>query len=87
MKKLLQNKALRRVVLPLLKLMTIDRYIKHYWTGVKFKLNTYLHNGYWVYGKKREKETLELYTETISKGQTVIEIGGHIFYFSLFFYI
>ena len=77
---------LRRLAIPLLKTAAVDISVRHHWVpGARIKLNSYKHKGYWYHGKKREHRTLTLISKLLEKGQTVIEVGGHIGYFSLFF--
>ena len=78
-------KSLRKIILPLLKKYSKDFWMSHHWTEDKFFLNSYLHKGYWFHGKNREKATLQFYERIIRQGDIVIEVGGHIGYFSLFF--
>lgn len=84
-KKLFKNKSLRRIFLPILKYTNFDIRIRHHWTGKKLKINTYRHKGYWAHGKNREKATLKIFESLIQEGQTVVEVGGHVGYFTMFF--
>ena len=68
-----------------LKLFEFDFNITHHYTGLKFKLNSYLHKGYWYHGKSREYETVVLFKELIKAGDSVIEVGGHLGYFTTYF--
>ena len=82
---LYQQNSLRRFVLPVLKWLSRDIHIRHHFTGDRFRLHSYLHKGYWYHGKNRERRSLEICQEAIRPGDTVIEVGGHIGYLSLFF--
>ncbi len=82
---LYQKNSLRRMVLPVLKWLSRDIQIRHHFTGDRFRLHSYLHKGYWYHGKNRERRSLEICQEAIRPGDTVIEVGGHIGYLSLFF--
>ena len=82
---LYQQKSLRRFVLPVLKWLSRDIQIRHHFTGDRFRLHSYLHKGYWYHGKNRERHSLEICQEAIRPGDTVIEVGGHIGYLTLFF--
>lgn len=82
---LYQQKSLRRFVLPVLKWLSRDIQIRHHFTGDRFRLHSYLHKGYWYHGKNRERRSLEICQQAIRPGDTVIEVGGHIGYLSLFF--
>lgn len=76
---------LRKSILTVLKISSFDWTIKHHLTNNKFLLNTYNHKGYWYYGAKREKSTVAVFREWIKPGDYVLEIGGHIGYFTTFF--
>lgn len=76
---------MRKIVLYILKELKFDFKLKHHYTGLNFLLNSYHHKGYWYYGSKREKSTIEFFFRVIKKGDYVIEIGGHIGYFSTLF--
>lgn len=82
---LYQQKSLRRFVLPVLKWLSRDIHIRHHFTGDRFRLHSYRHKGYWYHGKNRERRSLEICQQAIRPGDTVIEVGGHIGYLSLFF--
>lgn len=82
---LYQQNSLRRFVLPVLKWLSRDVHIRHHFTGDRFRLHSYLHKGYWYHGKNRERRSLEICQQAIRPGDTVIEVGGHIGYLSLFF--
>lgn len=75
----------RKIILKILKAFQFNTTIKHHLTGMKFNLNTYTHKGYWYYGLKREKDTIEVFKSWIKPAQYVLEIGGHIGYFTTFF--
>lgn len=77
---------LRKIVLGML-----DRFgpgdicIWHHYVGVKFHLHMLKHKGYWYHGKSRENETMIMFQRLIRQNNTVIEVGGHIGYISLYF--
>jgi FkbM family methyltransferase len=73
---------IRMIVLKVLKLTALDIKINHHYTKYSFLLNSYNHKGYWYFGAKREEETVKQFKSWISKGSYVLEIGGHIGYFS-----
>lgn len=75
----------RKIVLKILKATAFDIKIKHHLTKYKFLLNTYHHKGYWYYGKKRKENTIQAFKSFIKPHQYVLEIGGHIGYFTTFF--
>lgn len=76
---------MRKIVLLILRNLKFNFKLKHHYTGFSFLLNSYYHKGYWYYGLKREKNTVEKFYKIIKKGDYVIEIGGHIGYFSTLF--
>jgi FkbM family methyltransferase len=76
---------IRKLSLKLLKATAFNTSIKHHFTNKNFLLNTYNHKGYWYYGKKREEETINVFQKWIEKDNYVLEIGGHIGYFTTFY--
>jgi FkbM family methyltransferase len=81
-----QNIALRKIVLPLMKRFAFDLSIRHHWLpGSRVHLNSFQHKGYWFHGRARERETMEAFRRLIPEGGTVIEVGGHIGYISMYF--
>lgn len=78
-------KVLRKFFLPILKKINIgDISIRHHFTNDSIKLHFFKHKGYWYHGRKREKESMALFSKLVNKNDTVVEIGGHIGYISLF---
>ena len=78
---------MRKLVIKLLKIFnpgTIK--IKHHFTKKPFYLDAFLHKGYWYYGKRREKETINLFEEILPECNFAIDIGANIGYFSQYFY-
>jgi len=80
-----KSKALRSLVLPVLKYLEKDIMIKHHWTGDEILLNLYRHKGYWFHGRNREKLEMFAIKSLIKQGDIVAEVGGHIGYLSLWF--
>lgn len=76
---------LRKTVLKVLKMTAFDVKIRHHFTGKGFLLNSYNHKGYWYYGANREGDTIRVFQKWIRPGDYVLEIGGHIGYFSTFY--
>ena len=76
---------LRKIALKILKATAFDVKIKHHFTGYKFLLNTYHHKGYWYHGIKREEKSINLFRSVIKPHQYVLDIGGHIGYFTTFY--
>ncbi|MET0659707.1 MAG: FkbM family methyltransferase [Steroidobacteraceae bacterium] len=62
-----------------------DISIRHHYTGDTVKLHSFMHKGYWYYGKRRESASMELFARLVRERDTVIEVGGHIGYISLYF--
>jgi len=84
--RLYKNRLFRRVLLPLFaRLNPGDVRIRHHWTEHRIRLHSYRHKGYWFHGRRRERETLELLGKLIAPSDTVLDVGGHIGYFSLYF--
>lgn len=79
------NKFFRMLVLFALKQTAFDLSIKHHWTGERLWLNSFRHKGYWYHGRNRECSTMQAFKDLIAKGDTVIEVGGHVGYLSLWF--
>jgi len=48
-------------------------------------LHSFRHKGYWFHGRHREQTTMEFFRRAIRSGDTVVEVGGHIGYMSMFF--
>jgi FkbM family methyltransferase len=79
-------KLLRRVFLPIIQKLNIgDITLRHHLTKDKVKLHSFKHKGYWYHGRNRERDTINMFRNLIKPDQLVIDIGGHIGYFSLFF--
>jgi hypothetical protein len=76
---------MRNFLLVILKNLKFDFKLNHHYTGIRFLLNSYYHKGYWFYGSKREYSTIQNFIKIIKNGDYVIEIGGHIGYFSTLF--
>lgn len=77
---------LRRAGIPLLKFFAFDIKIKHHHIkNIRISLNTFQHKGYWFHGKQRESKTMLLFKDLINLGDTIVEVGGHIGYISLYF--
>jgi hypothetical protein len=76
---------LRKSVLTIIKVTAFDLKIKHHFTHGNFLLNTYNHKGYWYYGKRRESNTIKIFKNWIKPDDYVLEVGGHIGYFTTFF--
>jgi FkbM family methyltransferase len=55
------------------------------WTRNKLLINTYRHKGYWYFRRDREKNTMALFGRYIRKGDTVVEVGGHIGFITQYF--
>ncbi|AUP78846.1 FkbM family methyltransferase [Flavivirga eckloniae] len=78
--------TIRKLGLKILKKINLGTIkIKHHYTKEAFYLDSFMHKGYWYYGKKREKNPMELFNKIIKKGDCIIEMGGHIGYISQYF--
>lgn len=79
-------KWLRRAGLAVLaRLGQRDITIAHHWSpGRRICLHQFRHKGYWFYGRAREQKTMRAFASLIAKGDTVIELGAHIGYISVF---
>ena len=72
-------------MLPLMKRLSFDFSVGHHWLpGKRVHLSLFEHKGYWYYGRARERETMEAFGRLIPRGGTVIEVGGHIGYISMY---
>lgn len=81
-----KNKRLRKLAVGLLKTFNPGAIsIKHPFTGGKLKLDAYTHKGYWYRGKLVEKDSMDMFSVLINKGDTVIEVGAHIGYMAQFY--
>lgn len=83
--KLHRNLLLRRIALPVLKALNRNITIKHPWTQDKIELSLFEHKGYWFHGKNREQQEMTAFGCLIGQRSTVLEVGGHIGFMSLFF--
>lgn len=83
----IRNSLFRRLILSVFRKINLgDIKIKHHWIPSKnITLHSFKHKGYWWHGKKREKETIDKFYKLISSGDTVVEVGGHIGYFSIIY--
>ena len=78
--------ALRKAIIPMLKAFDRDIEVRHPWLdGKRITLSLFKHKGYWYHGKRREKETMLLFSKIIKPNSTIIEVGGHIGFISLWF--
>jgi hypothetical protein len=78
--KLHKNPLLRRIILPLLKLVNRDIFINCPWTGDKLKLSLFEHKGYWFYRKNRERDEMIAFGCLLSPGAHVLEVGAYWIY-------
>ena len=76
---------LRSIALKLLILISRDITIANPYTGDRLLVNMYRHKAYWYFGRSRERATMERFKSLISRGDTVVEIGGHIGFISQYF--
>lgn len=85
MNNIYRNRLIRPIVLFVIKKLNRDIIIKHHYTDERFSLNLYKHKGYWYHGKNRERETMNIFKEIIDPTDTILDIGGHIGYLTLYF--
>jgi FkbM family methyltransferase len=79
--KLAHIRWLRRLTLKILRVIAPSRIrIRHHWTGDSFTLDPYRHKGYWWYGASREEATIRALQTLLHKGDSCVEVGGHIGY-------
>lgn len=77
---------IRKSALYLLGLLGRDINITHHWvSGHSVRLHSYKHKGYWWHGKNREHDEMISAQRLIRPDDTVIEVGGHIGYLSVWF--
>lgn len=81
--RLQENRLLRSIGLPILKAINRDISIRHHWIDRKIMLNLLAHKGYWFHGRRREADEMNAIRAMISPGDSVVEVGGHIGYISL----
>lgn len=81
-----RQKWLRSLGIPLLKAIAErDITITHHWVpGRRVRLNAFRHKGYWFHGNRREPGVMASLARLVGPGDTVIDVGGHIGYVSLY---
>jgi FkbM family methyltransferase len=62
-----------------------DISIRHHYTGDRIMLHAFKHKGYWFYGKRRERNTMRMLRKVVFEGETVLDVGAHIGYLSVYF--
>jgi FkbM family methyltransferase len=77
---------LRRLGLPMLHWLNPgDIRIRHHWSPrTRITLHSFRHKGYWYHGRRREYATMTSLGKLIRSGETIVEIGGHIGYLSIY---
>jgi FkbM family methyltransferase len=83
----LRAPAVRSSLLSLLRFLSPgDITIRHHWVGQRrLRLDAFRHRNYWSRGKKREHDVMVSLPKILRPGQTVIELGGHIGYLTIYF--
>jgi len=77
---------MRRIALPIFERINPGNvHIRHHYTRRRFVLHSYRHKGYWFHGLRREQATMQFFQQVLSPGDSVIEVGGHIGYLTLWF--
>ena len=62
-----------------------DATIRHHWApGRKICVHRFRHRAYWVHGRAREQDIMGGFAKLIRPGDTVIELGAHIGYVSVY---
>jgi len=85
MGKLYTNQWLRRIAMPLLRASAFDLSMAHPWVPKsRFRLNSFRHKGYWYHGRARELGTMQLFEKLIRPQDTVVEVGGHIGFITMY---
>ena len=80
------NSFLRRLPLPLFARRNPDDItIKHHHTGAPVRLLSFRHRGYWWHGPRAKPRPWRPFRRVLRSGDTVVEVGAHIGYISLFF--
>ncbi len=80
------TRLLRRMVLPMFERFNPgDVRIRHHYTRQAFFLHSYRHRGYWFHGPRREQETMRFFEQVLCAGDTVVEVGGHVGYLTMWF--
>lgn len=81
-----KNRLLRKIILPIFSRINPGNiFITHHYTGDRLLIHSFRHKGYWYHQREREKNSMLLFKKLINNGDTVIEVGGHIGYISLYF--
>jgi FkbM family methyltransferase len=62
-----------------------DITIKHPYTHDKLRLHSFRHKGYWFHRKRREAATMRVFSQVVQAGDTVVEVGGHIGFVTMYF--
>jgi len=84
--KVASSRLLRRIALPMLERFNPgDVRIRHHYTRRALLLHSYRHKGYWFHGLRREQETMRFFQQVLRPGDTVVEVGGHIGYLTMWF--
>jgi len=60
--------------------------MRHHWLNRKIRINLFAHKGYWFHGRRREADEMRAVRVLISPGDSVVEVGGHIGYITLWFH-
>jgi FkbM family methyltransferase len=79
-------KIARTLALPLLaRFGNCDINIRHHHTGDRMRINAFKHKGYWYFGRQRDHDVMASFKRLIHEADTVIEVGGHVGYVSIYF--
>ncbi len=80
------TKGLKRFFLPVFQRINPGGVtMTHHWTSDKIRLHSFKHKEYWFHGRNRKQSTMELFGRLVSKGDCVLDVGGHIGYTAVYF--
>lgn len=84
---LMRQTPLRHLALAILsRVGQHDATIRHHWVPNRsVTLHRFRHRAYWVHGRAREQQLMGGFAKLVRPGDTVIELGAHIGYISVYF--
>jgi FkbM family methyltransferase len=78
--------TLRQILMPVFRRFNPgDIRIRHHYTPHTLALHSFTHRGYWFHGRRREESTIQRLRALVKPGDCVVDVGGHIGYFTLLF--
>ncbi len=76
---------IKKLIFKAMRLVQFDFNITHHWVSEhKMRVHSFQHKNYWWHGKNRERSEMLSIKKLLKTGDTVIEIGGHIGYISVY---